>query len=145
MSLINPIVQKVDHEGKEDSEAFWGRAADQLPWFRKWNQVLEWIRHSNGLSAHRPTCPTTLLTITLGVVGVGMRALIYLNERGEGRIFTYAQLLHEVERVAAALGDARLKNLQDCQGVGYNQAYENRPKHVLDVGKRPNGVLWHSH
>src|SRR5207302_5643088 len=30
-------------------------------------------------------------------------ALIGINERGERRIYTYAQLLHEVERVAAAL------------------------------------------
>ena len=33
----------------------------------------------------------------------GHTALIYLNERGERRIYTYAHLLHEVERVAAAL------------------------------------------
>src|SRR6185436_9992642 len=33
----------------------------------------------------------------------GHTALIYLNERGERRVFSYAMLLHEVERVAAAL------------------------------------------
>ncbi len=33
----------------------------------------------------------------------GHTALVYLNERGERRVFTYAQLLHEVERIAAAL------------------------------------------
>ena len=37
MRLVNPIVQKWIDEGKEDPEAFWGRAADQLPWFRKWD------------------------------------------------------------------------------------------------------------
>jgi acyl-coenzyme A synthetase/AMP-(fatty) acid ligase len=29
--------------------------------------------------------------------------LIYLNERGERRLFTYANLLHDVEKIAAAL------------------------------------------
>ena len=33
----------------------------------------------------------------------GQTALIYLNERGERRLYTYAQLRREVERVAAAL------------------------------------------
>ena len=33
----------------------------------------------------------------------GHAALVYLNERGERAVFTYAQLLHEVKRLAAAL------------------------------------------
>jgi acyl-coenzyme A synthetase/AMP-(fatty) acid ligase len=33
----------------------------------------------------------------------GHTALIYLNERGERRLFTYANLLHDVEKIAAAL------------------------------------------
>ena len=33
----------------------------------------------------------------------GHTAIIYFNERGERRVFTYAQLLYDVERLAAAL------------------------------------------
>ncbi len=40
--LISPVTQKWIEEGKQDPEGFWGRAADQLPWFRKWDKVLEW-------------------------------------------------------------------------------------------------------
>src|SRR5271157_1761507 len=40
--LVSPVVQKWIEEGKQDPEGFWGRAADQLPWFRKWDKVLEW-------------------------------------------------------------------------------------------------------
>ena len=40
--LISPVVQRWIDESKQDPEAFWGRAAEQLPWFRKWERVLEW-------------------------------------------------------------------------------------------------------
>ena len=29
-------------ESVEDPEKFWGRAAEELHWFRKWDKVLEW-------------------------------------------------------------------------------------------------------
>src|SRR2546427_4775447 len=29
-------------EATEDPEGFWGRAAEQVPWFRKWERVLDW-------------------------------------------------------------------------------------------------------
>src|ERR1035438_6675530 len=39
----------------------------------------------------------------------GHAALVYLNERGERRTYTYAHLLHEVEQVAAALRGMGIK------------------------------------
>ena len=39
----------------------------------------------------------------------GHTALIYINERGERRVYTYAHLLHEVEKVAAALRGMGIK------------------------------------
>ncbi|MHB8733391.1 MAG: AMP-binding protein, partial [bacterium] len=39
----------------------------------------------------------------------GVAALVYVNERGDRRVFTYAQLLHEVERAAAALRGMGIK------------------------------------
>src|SRR5271157_3994906 len=39
--LVTPVVQKWIEEGKQDPEAFWGRAANELPWFRKWDKVLK--------------------------------------------------------------------------------------------------------
>ena len=29
-------------EATDDPEGFWGRAAEQLPWFKKWERVLDW-------------------------------------------------------------------------------------------------------
>ena len=104
MSLVNPIVQKWIAEGKEDPDAFWGRAADQLPWFRKWDRVLDWTPPTfNWFVGARTNLAYNALDYHVKRGWGGHTALIYLNERGERRIFTYAQLLYEVERVAAAL------------------------------------------
>ena len=104
MSVVTPVVRQWIEEGLADPEAFWARAASELPWFRPWDQVFEWSfptfrwfigaetnlaynaldRHvANGRGSHP--------------------ALIYMNERGERRTFSYAALLALVERIAAAL------------------------------------------
>lgn len=104
MSLINPVVQKwIDH-AKQDPEGFWGSAAEQLPWFRKWERVLDWNRPSFKwfVGAQTNLAYNSLDNHVKHGWG-GHTALIYLNERGERRIYTYAHLLHEVEKVAAAL------------------------------------------
>ena len=102
--LISPVVQKWIDEGKEDPEAFWGRAADQLPWFRKWDRVLEWNPPTfNWFVGAQTNLAYNALDYHVKRGWGGHTALIYLNERGERRIYTYAHLLHEVEQVAAAL------------------------------------------
>jgi len=104
MSLINPIVKKWIDEGKEDPEAFWERAADQLPWFRKWDRVLDWTPPTfKWFVGAQTNLAYNALDYHVKRGWGGHTALIYLNERGERRLFTYAQLLYEVERVAAAL------------------------------------------
>src|SRR5215471_17174865 len=82
--LINPIVRRWQREASQDPDAFWARAAEMLPWFRKWDQVFDWQ-------------PPTFRWY------IGGETNIAYNERGERRVYTYVQLLHEVERVAAAL------------------------------------------
>jgi len=42
MDVINPIVRSWLREGEEDPDRFWAQAAEQLPWFRHWDQVLDW-------------------------------------------------------------------------------------------------------
>ncbi len=65
MSLVNPVVQKWVDDAKDSPEAFWGRAAEQLPWFRKWDRVLDWIRPpSSGSLGLTRTWLTTPWTIT---------------------------------------------------------------------------------
>ena len=42
MDLINPGVRQWIQRAQAAPEDFWAEAAEQLPWFRKWDRVLEW-------------------------------------------------------------------------------------------------------
>ena len=104
METINPMVRNLRREALEDPEGFWGRAAEELPWFRKWDKVFErdypsfrWFLGAETNLAYN--CLDHHVARGWG----GHAALVYATERGERRVFTYAQLTHEVERVAAAL------------------------------------------
>ena len=104
-------------DARRDPEGFWDRAARELPWFRPWDRVFE---AADGPPEGVPYVPefqpafrwfvggrTNLAYNALDHQVAHDRgdhtALIYFNERGERRLFTYTQLLHEVERIAAAL------------------------------------------
>ncbi len=104
MKLITPVVEKWVDEAKQDPEAFWARAANQLPWLRKWDRVLEWTPPTfKWFVGAQTNLAYNALDHHVGRGWGGHTALIYFNERGERRVFTYAQLLHEVKRAAAAL------------------------------------------
>src|SRR5437016_14209065 len=104
MDLISPVVHRWVQDAREDPEDFWGRAAEQLPWLRKWDRVFEWTPPTfrwfiGGQTNLAHNCLDHHVARGRG----GQTALAYCNERGERRLFTYAQLRHEVARVAAAL------------------------------------------
>lgn len=104
MSLVNPVVQKWIDEARQDPEEFWGRAADELPWFRKWDRVFEWTPPTfKWFVGAQTNLAYNALDRHIKRGWGGHTALIYVNERGERRLFTYAQLRFEVERLAAAL------------------------------------------
>jgi acetyl-CoA synthetase len=110
MNLVSPIVNRWVQEAKEDPEAFWGRAAEQLPWLRKWDQVFEWTPPTfRWFIGGQTNLAYSALDYHVKRGWGGHTALVYLNERGERRLFTYAQLLHEVERLAAALRGMGIK------------------------------------
>jgi acetyl-CoA synthetase len=104
VSLITPIIERWLESGRREPDALWARAADELPWFRKWDHVFE---------SEPPTFRWFVGGLTnLGYNAVdqhviagngGRTALIYFNERGERSAHTYAQLLHKVRRISAAL------------------------------------------
>jgi len=104
MTLITPTIQRLIDEGRRDPDGLWARAAGDLPWFRTWDQVFEWE-------------PPTFRWFVGGKTNLGYNAvdrhvlegnggraaLVYINERGDRVVQTYAQLLHAVKRVSAAL------------------------------------------
>ncbi len=110
MQPINPIVRRWREDAAENPDQFWARAAEQLPWFRTWDQVLEWnyptFRWFVGAQTNLSyNCLDHHVKRGWG----GHAALIYVTERGEQRVFTYAMMLHQVERIAAALRGMGIK------------------------------------
>jgi acetyl-CoA synthetase len=104
MDLINPLVRRWRREAAEDPDAFWGRAAEQLPWFRKWDTVFEWdFPTFRWFVGGRTNLAYNCLDHHVAAGRGDQTALIYLNERGERRQFTYAEMRDEVARLAAAL------------------------------------------
>jgi acetyl-CoA synthetase len=104
MEVINPIVRRWKSEATEDPEGFWARAAHEVPWFRPWDRVFEWepptFRWFVGARTNLSyNCLDHHVTRGWG----GHAALVYENEQGERRVYTYAQLLGAVKQAAAAL------------------------------------------
>ena len=44
MQLITPMIRRWRQDATEDPDSFWAKAAEQLPWFRRWGRVFEWER-----------------------------------------------------------------------------------------------------
>ena len=104
MDVISPVVRRWREDGEQDPEGFWGRAAEKLPWFRRWDTTFvsdpptfRWFE--GGQTNLSYNCLDHHVKRGWG----GHAALIALNERGERDVYTYAELLEEVKRIAAAL------------------------------------------
>ena len=81
--LINPIVRRWQREASDDPDAFWARAAEALPWFRKWDQVFDWQPPTfhwfiGGETNIAYNCIDQHVKAGRG----GQAALIYFNDRG---------------------------------------------------------------
>jgi acetyl-CoA synthetase len=104
MALVNPVVQRTIQEARDDPEGFWGKAAEALPWFRKWDKVLDWTPPTfKWFVGGQTNLAYNALDYHVKRGWGGHTALIYVNERGEKQLFTYAQMLRQVEQMAAAL------------------------------------------
>src|SRR5438105_4971674 len=91
-------------EAAEDPEGFWARAASELPWFRGWDTVFDWRPPTfEWFLGARTNLSHNCLDRHVARGWGGHAALVYETERGEQRTLTYAQLLEEVKRAAAAL------------------------------------------
>ena len=103
-SLITPIVNRWLEDGLRDPEGFWERAAQELPWFRRWDRVFEWTPPTfRWFIGAETNLAFNALDHHVARGRGGHAALIYINERGERAVYTYAQLLFEVKRLAASL------------------------------------------
>jgi len=104
MDIIHPVVRRWLRDALEDTEGFWGRAGQQLPWLRPWERVFEWTPPTfRWYVGGQTNLSLNCLDRHVAAGRAGAVALIYVNERGERRLYSYAQLRHEVQRTAAAL------------------------------------------
>ena len=104
MEVVSPIIRQMQREAREDPDAFWARAARRIPWFTPWERVFEWDRPSFRWFVGATTnLSYSCLDHQVQQGRASHAALIALDERGGRRVYTYVQLLREVERVAAAL------------------------------------------
>ncbi len=104
MDQISPSVERWLKDAAEEPDYFWGEAAEELPWFRKWDKVFEWQPPTfrwfiGGQTNLAYNCLDHHVANGRG----DHTALIYANERGERQTFTYAEMKARVELIAAAL------------------------------------------
>ncbi len=104
MQLTSPVVRRWIEDARRDPDGFWDQAARELPWFRTWERVFAWDPPTfRWFVGARTNLAYNAVDRHVEAGRGGHTALIYLNERGDRALYTYAQLQHEVARLAAAL------------------------------------------
>ncbi len=94
VDLVNPAVRRVLSETAEDPERFWARAAERLPWFHRWDRVFEWdFPTFRWFLGGQTNLGQNALDHHVGGGRSGRAALVYANERGGRRVFTYGPAL----------------------------------------------------
>lgn len=103
IEAYNKAMQWSIHE----PEQYWAQVASHFSWLRPWSQVVHWDFHNHDVRWFEGA----ELNITLNCLDRHIQdranetALIWEpgDPDGKARSFTYSELLHEVERTAAAL------------------------------------------
>ena len=107
MDLVGPVVRRIQREALDDPDGFWGEAAQRIPWASQWDRVFEWTPDETPAFRWFRGGETNLawgcLDTQVEQGNGGRAALIALDELGGQRVFTYAQLLRRVKRIAASL------------------------------------------
>mgnify|MGYP006313043237 FL=1 len=105
MSLLSPAVRRIVEDARQNPEAFWDRAARELPWFRTWDRVFDWdFPTFRWFVGGETNLAHSALDHHVERGWGGHTAIVYFNERGERALVSYALLLHQVTRAAAGSG-----------------------------------------
>ncbi len=111
MEIINPKIGSMRRAAAAAPDEFWAEAGRMISWRRPWDTVFEWDPDQPDERGHYFRWYVGGVTnmawnavdrqVERGRGGVA--ALVCENERGDRQVITYAQLLHQVRRTAAAL------------------------------------------
>ena len=97
-------------EASADPEGFWGRLAEELHWYRKWDKVLEWKPpHAEWFPGGKINISDNCLDRHLATWRRHKAALIWEGEPGDVRTLTYQQLHAEVCKFANVLKHAGIE------------------------------------
>jgi len=87
-----------------EPEAHWAAAAERLPWFRRWDRVLDWQPPTfRWFVGGRTNLAWNALDRHVEGGDGDRAALVAIDERGGRRELSYGELLDEVRRAAAGL------------------------------------------
>src|SRR4030095_9288797 len=101
---------KLYRESIDDPEGFWGRAAEDLHWFKKWDRVQEWkAPWAKWFVGGQINLSYNCLDRHLATARKNKAALIWESEPGEVRTLTYQQLHKEVQKFANVLKSLGVK------------------------------------
>ena len=96
--------QRLYDESVNDPETFWGRVADELHWFRRWDTVLDWQEpHARWFVGGQTNLSYNCLDRHLDGPRADKIAFIWEGEPGDTRTLTYRELHREVCRFANVL------------------------------------------
>ncbi len=85
-------------------EEFWAEAAEELHWFRRWDQVFQWeYPNFRWFVGGQTNIAYNALDRHLNTERRNKAALIWLGEDGTERVYTYARLAQQVNRCANGL------------------------------------------
>src|SRR5271157_1705709 len=96
--------ERLYREADEDPETFWGKIAEDLHWFRKWDKVLDWdVPWAKWFSGGQINLSYNCLDRHVASWRRNKAALIWEGEPGEVQTLTFQQLLIEVSKFANVL------------------------------------------
>ena len=96
--------ESVYKESIEQPEKFWGRVAEELHWFKKWDRVLEWnVPWAKWFAGGQINLSYNCLDRHVKTWRKNKAALVWESEPGEVRTYTYQQLWKDVQKFANVL------------------------------------------
>jgi acetyl-CoA synthetase len=97
-------LERLRAEASANPEGFWARMAEELHWFKKWDQVLNWQPpHADWFSGGRINVSYNCLDRHLQNGRADKTAIIWEGEPGDQRTLTYRELHAEVCKFANVL------------------------------------------
>jgi len=90
----------------EDVVAFWEGAAEQLTWFKHWNQALDWDpvgAHARWFVGGQINASYNCVDRHVGTWRRNKAAIIWEGEPGDTRVLTYQDVYREVNHIAGML------------------------------------------